>query len=159
MKTGIIIHSRSNHTLTVGERLMESLQASERASFLDRVKAVNEDPQAKEKVHLASAPSVSAYDYVVIGAPVEAFSLSPVMNAYLNQLSGLDGKKVALFVTQHFPKAWMGGNRAIRQMVSHVTRLGGTVTQTAVVNWSSKAREEQIGNLVAAFSKAEAIGG
>ncbi len=144
MKTGIIIHSRTNNTLSVGEKLLNTLLAQGRTATLERVKAVNEDPNLKENVHLASVPDIKAYDYIVLGAPVEAFSLSPVMKAYLAQLPSLRGKKVALFVTQYFPKAWMGGNRAIKQMVRHVTRLGGDVTNTAIVNWTNKAREEQI---------------
>lgn len=158
MKTGIIIHSHTNNTLSVGERLLEALQTQGQDACLERVIAVNEDPNAKQAIVLKEIPDISPYDFIVIGAPVRAFSLSPMMNAYLSQLSGLKGKRVACFVTQHFPRPWMGGNRSIRQMIRHITRLGGIVTQTAVVNWTGKMREEQVGKLVSNFTSTAAHG-
>ncbi|MHB8130204.1 MAG: flavodoxin family protein, partial [Mobilitalea sp.] len=116
MNIGIIIHSHTGNTLSVGEKLKESLQAGGYTVALERVTAVNEDPNAKEKVRLKSIPDLSKYDYVIVGAPVRAFSLSPVMANYLSQLPNMNDKKFACFVTQHFPKPWMGGNRAVKQM-------------------------------------------
>jgi menaquinone-dependent protoporphyrinogen IX oxidase len=148
MNIGIIIHSHTGNTLSVGERLKESLLSGGYTVSLEQVSAVNEDPNAKEKVRLKSIPDISKYDYVITGAPVRAFSLSPVMVAYLSQLPGMDGKKVACFVTQHFPKPWMGGSRAIKQMVRFISQKGGKVTGTGNVNWTNKAREEQINDVL-----------
>jgi menaquinone-dependent protoporphyrinogen IX oxidase len=158
MKTGIIIHSNTNNTLSVGERLLETLRSKGADACLERVTAVNEDTKSPGEVRLASAPEVGSYDMIIIGAPVHGFSLSKVMTAYLKQLPGLQGKRVACFVTEHFPKPWMGGSKTVRQTARLITDHGGTVTQTAVVNWTSKAREEQISKLVAAFT-ADVIGG
>jgi menaquinone-dependent protoporphyrinogen IX oxidase len=144
MRIGIIIHSHTGNTLSVGERLKEALIAKGYSVQLERVAAVNEDPQAKEKVRLKSIPDVSNYDAVIIGAPVRAFSLSPVMQAYLAQLPQIQGKKVSCFVTEHFPKPWMGGNHAIKQIVRFIAQKGVVVSGTGVVNWSCKARKEQI---------------
>lgn len=155
MKTGIIIHSVTNNTLSVGHRLLEALLTKGNDACLERVTAFNEDVKTTTQVRLSSAPDVGSYDMVVIGAPVHGFSLSCVMAAYLKQLPNLRGKRVACFVTEHFPKPWMGGSRAVRQMARQVAELGGIVTQTAVVNWTSKVREEQIVKLVASFSSAD----
>jgi hypothetical protein len=138
---------------------LEALVSKGSDACLERVTAVNEDAKTTQEVRLASAPDTGPYDVIMLGAPVHGFALSRVMEAYLKQLSGLNGKRVACFVTEHFPKPWMGGNRAIKQMVQHITQLGGTVTETAVINWTNKAREEQIGSLTAAFCKAGAMGG
>jgi flavodoxin len=154
MKTGIIIHSNTNNTLSVGERLLNTLQAKGRDAELERVISVNADIRPGEKIRLAAAPAAELYDLLIIGAPVHGFALAPVMAAYLKQLNGIRGKKVACFVTEYFPKPWMGGNKAVMQMAALVAQGGGIVTQTAVVNWSSKKREEQIDRLVAAFSDA-----
>jgi flavodoxin len=156
MKTGIIIHSHTNNTLSVGQRLADAMLAQGDFVKLERVIAVNEDPNAKEKVQLAAVPDVAAYDYIILGAPVRGFSLSPVMTAYLAALSDLKGKRVACFVTEHFPKPWLGGSRAIKQMVQYISRRGGSVTQTAIINWTNKARETQIQHLTAAFSHSTA---
>ena len=57
---------------------------------------------------------------------------------------GNEGKSVACLTTQHFPYAWMGGNRAIRQMKGLVTAAGATVRGSGMINWSRKTRDEQI---------------
>ena len=115
--------------------------------------AVNEDPGAKEKVRLKSIPDITHYDAFIIGAPVRAFSLSPVMKAYLAQISEIQGRRVACFVTEHFPKPWMGGNHSVNQIIHAIRKKGGEVIDKGVVNWSGKAREEQINEVVSRLSR------
>lgn len=148
MKIGIVIHSHTGNTLHVGERLEDTLLASGHTVHLERVRALNEDPNAGDTVKLTQIPDITQYDYVIIGAPVRAFSLSPVMRAYLSQLPDMGGKKIACFVTQHFPKPWMGGNRAIKQMIHAVTQKGGKLADKGIINWSSGAREDQINEVL-----------
>lgn len=148
MKVGIIIHSHTGNTLSVGERLKDTLLARGHMVQLERVKALNEDPNAKETIKLIEIPDMTQYDYVIIGAPVRAFSLSPVMRAYLSQLHDMSGKKIACFVTQHFPKPWMGGNRAIKQMSHAVAQKGGKLSDKGIINWSSGTREGQINDVL-----------
>jgi NAD(P)H dehydrogenase (quinone) len=84
----------------------------------------------------------------VFGAPVWAFSLSPVLATYLTQLSSPRDKKIACFVTMGFPFAWMGGNRAIALMKKTCESKGATVLATGIVNWSSKRRAKDINDIV-----------
>lgn len=147
MKIGIIIHSHTGNTLSVGERLKESLATGGHTVQLEQVTAVNEDPNSREPIRLKSIPDIVPYDAVIFGAPVRGFSLSPVMKAYLSQLTKLSGKKISCFVTEHFPKPWMGGNHSIKQMIRAIEQKGGKVAATGVVNWTSQAREEQIKEL------------
>lgn len=153
MKIGVIIHSHTGNTLSVGERLKETLLAKGHTVQLERVTAVNEDPNAKEAVRLKDIPDVSGYDAVILGAPVRAFSLSPVMKVYLSQLPELSGKKVSCFVTEHFPKPWMGGNHSVNLMIRAIEKKGGKVMDKGIVNWSSKAREEQIKDVLLRLSQ------
>ena len=64
--------------------------------------------------------------------------------AYLKSVSSLDGKKVACLVTQQFPYAWMGGNRAIGQMKKLCRAKGATIVGSAVVHWAKSKREASI---------------
>ena len=153
MKTGIIIFSHTNNTLSVGERLAEALHSAGHDAALLRIGAADWNPQAKGPVVLLNKPDTAPYDYVIFGAPVQAFSLSPVMKAYMAQASGLTGKRVGCFVTQHFKLPWMGGNQAVRRLTRDIGALGGTLVRTGIVNWSSSAREEQIGRLITAFTE------
>lgn len=148
MKVGIIVHSHSGNTLSVAEKLKDTLAAKGHTVTLERVNAVNEDPSAQGPVELKDIPEAGSYDALIFGAPVRAFSLTPTMKAYLAQITALKGKKVGYFTTQHFPFAWMGGNKAITQMKKACEAKGAVPLGTGVVNWSSKKREEKIADVL-----------
>lgn len=153
MNIGIIIFSRTGNTLSVAEKLLEACIAAGHTAVIARVTAEDENTNAKGPVQLKTAPDPTRFDAVIFGAPVQAFSLSPIMKAYLAQVPRISGKKVCCFVTQHFPKPWMGGKQAIRQM-RNLCRIKGTdITETGIVNWTSKSREEQIGDVVSKLGK------
>lgn len=147
MNIGIIVHSSTGNTLSVAEKIRDSLISAGHTATLERVTAMNEDPRAEGGSRLKDAPGTDSYDALIFGAPVWAFSLSSVMRAYLSQLPSLHGKKAGCFVTQHFPHAWMGGNHAVRQMETACEAKGAVIFETGVVNWSSQQREKQIVSL------------
>ncbi len=144
MNIGIIVHSKTGNTLSVAERLKEQLIKNGHQATVERVSAVNEDPKPQETTVLQMSPDVTPYDRLIFAAPVNAFSLSLVMRAYLAQLPELNGKRADIFVTQQFPHAWMGGNHTLKQMRSLLEAKGGKVYGEAVVNWSHKDREGKI---------------
>lgn len=43
--------------------------------------------------------NASSYDLVLVGSPVWAFAPTPAVNTYLDNLSGLNGKKAIIFLT------------------------------------------------------------
>ncbi|MBH1941791.1 flavodoxin [Mobilitalea sibirica] len=153
MKVGIIVHSHTGNTLSVAEKMKETLLAAGHTVNLERVEAVNEDPNEAMKTELKTAPDITGYDAYVFGAPIRAFSLSPVMLKYLKQVSSMDGKKASCFVTQQFPFAWMGGNRGVKQMKNACLTKGAEILDIGVVNWSSKKREDMITDVVSRLCK------
>jgi len=153
MNIGIIVHSHTSNTLSVAEKLKEKFMADGHLVTLEQVTAVNEDPAAAANVELLAIPDTNGYDMIIFGAPVRAFSLSPVMLLYLNQLPSLQGKKISCFVTQQLPYAWLGGNRSVKQMKKAVIAKNGMVHETGVVNWSSKKREDLITDLIKRVTK------
>ena len=142
MNIGIVVYSWSGHTLSVAEKLKEKLAADGHSVTLEQVAVVGERKQGARDFQLETLPDVTPYDAVVFGSAVEAFSLSPVLTAYLRQIGSLEGKRVACLVTQQFPYAWMGGNRAIGQMRRLCQTKGGTIVGSAVVNWAKSRREK-----------------
>ncbi len=152
MNIGIIVHSKTGNTLSVAERLKEQLIKNGHQATVERVSAVNEDPKPQETTVLQTSPDVTPYDRLIFAAPVNAFSLSLVMRAYLAQLPELSGKRAGIFVTQHFPHAWMGGNHTLKQMRSLIEAKGGKVYGEAVVNWSHKEREGKIAAAIQTMS-------
>jgi len=74
------------------------------------------------------------------------------MDIYLKQLKSLKNKKVALFVTQFFPYPWMGGNHAIKQMKKNCASKDNNITETGVINWKNKNRDENTKKLIEQFT-------
>jgi len=152
MNIGIILYSYSGNTLSVGERLKVELEKKGHEVHLERIRAVNEDPNNRVPVQLSNSPDLSQYDEIILGAPVNAFSLNPIMKTYLLNQPSLENKKISCFVTQHFAKPWMGGNRAVKQISKLVYNKNGSVVRSDIINWSNVKREEQISCLISRFS-------
>lgn len=153
MNIGIIIYSHTGHTLSVGEKIMESLLAKGHSVRLERISAANEDPQSKERISLTVIPDITPYDAVIFGAPVQGARLSPVMSEYLALLPSMQGRKAACFVTQQFKMKWMGSTRAVKQITRAAEQKGTSITASGIVQWSSDAREEQIRQVVDSMSR------
>jgi hypothetical protein len=140
---GLIVYSQTGHTLSVAETLRDQLAASGHGATLEQIEVEGEVAPGRP-VQFKTTPDPTPYDALVLAAPTQAFSLVEAMKGYLAQVDSLQGKPVACLTTQHFPYAWMGGNRAIRQMKGLVTQKGGSVLGSGIVNWSRKSRERQI---------------
>lgn len=153
MKVGIIVHSHTGNTLSVAQRLKEALSAAGHSVSVERVTAVDENPNAAMNVKLKTIPDASAYDVLIFGAPVRGFALSPVMKEYLARIPALQGKKVGCFVTESFPHPSMGGNQAIAQFKKACELKGANVFETGVVNWSMGQREKKITILLEKLGK------
>ncbi|MCD8499417.1 MAG: flavodoxin [Clostridiales bacterium] len=156
MNIGLIVYSYTGNTLSVAEKIRDQLQAQGHATTLERVHASNEDPQKNrldKTASLTEAPDPLSYDALILAAPVNGFSLAKVMQDYLANRPGLAGKPVRLFVTHHFPKAWLGGSQTMRQFNKLCSANGAKVEATAIIDWSSKKREQEISELVSRFSQ------
>jgi len=140
MNVGIVVYSWSGHTLEVAEKVRDKLSGAGHSVTLERIAVVGERKQGAREFRLEPLPDIAAYDAVIFGAAVEAFSLSPVMTKALKQMGSLAGKKIACLVTQQFPFPWMGGNRAIGQMKKLCRAKGGAIAGAAVVNWAKSRR-------------------
>ena len=147
MRKGIIVYSKTGNTLGVAQRLAEKIN-----SEVMEVKVENDDPNILVPV-LTQTPDVCTYSHLVFAAPVHGFNLSKAMHTYLNQLPDLTGKTVDLFITHFFPFAWMGGNRALRQMKMIVEGKHAIVNQMTSINWKSKKRESDIYQMIENYSK------
>ncbi len=145
MNIGVIVWSATGNTRSVAETFTEALQKSGHTVTLDLISIDAKDPARRpESWCLTKKPDTKPYDAIVFGAPVEAFSLSGVMSRYLSNIEDLSDKPVFCYVTQFFPKPWMGGTNAVRQLTRLVETHGGKPCGTAVINWSSKKRILQI---------------
>lgn len=153
MKIGIIVHSQTGHTLSVAEQLQTKLTTAGHSANIEKISPVDAKQTDPKKIQLDKLPDLSPYDALVFAAPVQAFSVSPVMKVYLNQLPSLNGKKAACFVTKGLVFKWTGGNHAISQLKKGIESKGGKVVETDVIVWSGAGREKAVTELVEKFSK------
>jgi flavodoxin len=157
MNIGILVHSQTGHTHSVAQRIEKKLTEQGHTCRIEQIRARDEEAiskgQVMQPIQLINPPDPLAYDALILGAPVWGFSLSKIMNAYLDRLPKLSGKKVACFITHSFPHPIFGGNRSLRQLKSACQQMGASVYASGIVNWSNSRREDQIENLVKSLSQ------
>jgi menaquinone-dependent protoporphyrinogen IX oxidase len=153
MKIGIIVYSKTGNTLSVAERIKDALIQKGCSVNLERFTAETEGPQSNKVVRLTATPDPSGYDLLIFGAPVQAFSLDPAMKLYLNGLVMQKTVPAYCFVTEHFPKAWMGGKQATKQMLRLLAKKGLNAKSVGIANWTNPKRDELIEAIVEACKK------
>ena len=147
MKIGLVVYSRTGHTLLVANKLQEKLSAAGHTVTLERLETVGPVGMGDTGVELKARPSVDAYDGLVFGSPVHGALPAPPMVSYLEQLASLEGKQVACLVTGFFPPGW-GRNQAIARMKEVCESRGATVCGSGSVGWLSLRRGRQIAEVV-----------
>ncbi len=147
MKIGIIVHSQTEHTYSVAQKLKEKLINIGHEANVERVIPVGDVAPGAKDIKFENQPDSQVYDALIFGAPVHAFSLSPAMKTYLEQLPSLQNKIIACFVTKGAPFKWTGGTRAIGQMKKICNSHGGKVSDTGIIVWNNK-RDKEIDKLV-----------
>ncbi|MFH2138305.1 MAG: flavodoxin family protein [Candidatus Omnitrophota bacterium] len=132
MKKAIIVYySYSGNTKIIAEALKISL-GNEYSSDIVRLEALDESDkfivqavralfkkQAQVKKNMPI--DLSVYDLVCIGTPVWAFGPAPAARTFLNNCTGLAGKRVVLFSTYG---SGAGKNKCMREMETMVKDKG-----------------------------------
>jgi hypothetical protein len=146
MNIAIIAHSQTGNTLSVALKLKSRLEETNHHVSLVHIK--NSEQQAslnqEPSLNITGDELLQEYDAMIFAGWVQAFSLCLGFSSYLKKLPVLKAKQAHIYVTHHFPFAWMGGNHAISQMKSILNSHNITVNSTKVFNWSNKKNTQQI---------------
>jgi flavodoxin len=153
MNIGIIVFSQTGNTHSVALKLEERLAQAGHSVNMERVEIFGELGPNATDFQLKTSPEVSAYDALVLGAPVMGFALSPAMQRYLTQVGSLQGKTIACFITKQLPFYWTGGKQAVNRIKKICESKDGAIRGSGIVIWSSACREEMIGDVVDGLSK------
>ncbi|MBN1539170.1 MAG: flavodoxin family protein [Candidatus Thermoplasmatota archaeon] len=148
MRIGLIVHSQTGNTLSVAEKIEKRLSGKGHDVKLEKVVPKGEVKPGQKNVEFESKPDVKDYDAIIFGAPVNGFSLSVPMKAYMEGLPSLKGKKVALLTTKALIFNWTGGNGTIRKMKKISGSKGAEVLGSGIVIWREKGRERNIEEVV-----------
>ncbi|MBN1798582.1 MAG: flavodoxin family protein [Spirochaetales bacterium] len=143
MNIGIIIFSHTGNTNSVALKLKDRLQAAGHSVKLERITVNADYKPGSDSFQLKTKPEVNAYDALILGAPVWAFSLATVMKSYLMQIESLKNKKVACYVTHFFPYNWMGGKGAVGRMIKICKAKGAAVGGSGIIGWAGKKRRQR----------------
>ena len=144
MKRAVIYYSKTGNTKGVVEKLSDF-------EFLGVIPE-NDNPNLPNPV-LKVSPNVKDYERIIFASPVHGFQLSKVMQAYLAQCDDLENKTIDLFVTHHFPFAWLGGNQTLKQMKKLVEKKNGKIRYMTSINWTSKNRVAVIEEMVKLYNQ------
>ncbi len=117
-----------------------------------KVLAENDDPNIMDPIIIES-PKVEDYDWIVFASPVHGFQLAKVMKKYLESLVDLSTKTIDIFVTHHFPFAWMGGKSTLKQMKKIIESKNGQVRYMTSINWTSKKRPTDIVKMLKIYTE------
>jgi flavodoxin len=147
MNIGTVVYSQTGHTLSVVAKLQEALSDAGHIVRLERVETVEPIRIYAANPQLKTTPEIDRYDALVFATPVQGGAPAPAMGSYLEQVTSLQGKKVACLVTGIFPAGW-GRNQAIGQMEETCTAKGATVCGSGSVGWWSLRRRQQIAAVV-----------
>src|SRR4030042_2341636 len=134
MKIGIIIHTVSGKTGSFAVRLKDKLTEAGHTVNVEQIKPVEGWNFEKSKLKLSNNPDIGKYDALIFGAPVMAFSLSPVMEMYLNGIKSLEKKKTMLFVTKTLPFFWTGGYQSIAKLADLCAKKNADVQGKEIIN-------------------------
>lgn len=151
MRIAIMVYSLTGHTLTVAEKLVERLTADGHDVTLEQLETVGPVDLSATTAALKTAPAVEPHDILVLGSPVNGGRMSAPMRSYLDQVTSLEGKDVALLLTHFLPAVW-GANQTIEQMTAICESKGATVIGSGDVRWTSLRRRRQIEKTVDSLS-------
>jgi len=161
MKIGIVVHSKSGHTLAVAEELRDRLANDGLDVTLRQVKTAGTARPGSADVSLTSRPPLDGYGKLVLGSPVNGGSMSTAMATYLEGVSSLEGRHVAFLLTHLFPRAW-GAEQTIEQMTKVCESKGARVIGWAYVRWLNLRRRRDIqravDKLTRFLSSAQSVG-
>ena len=150
MNIAIIAHSQTGNTLSVALKLKSRLEEMNHHISLVHIKNAEEQNTLNQEPSLIISGDelLQEYDVMIFAGWVQAFSLCLGFSSYLKKLPILKANQTHIYVTHHFPFAWMGGNHAISQMKSILNGHNITANTTKVFNWSNKKNSQQIQNWV-----------
>ena len=92
MKIGMIVYSRTGHTLSVAMKLKEKLSIAGHMVTLEQLETAGPVSLSATSAELETMPAIDAYEALVFGCPVQGGVPAPPMMSFLEQVASLKGK-------------------------------------------------------------------
>jgi len=137
MKTLLLIHSHTGTTLRFAQVIADTLK--QRGLSVDIVRLQANPPltvgsgMTRKDFKFTNLPDVKKYDFIMVGGPIWAFTVSPVAIDCIRQLKDLRGRKLIPLVTMGFPFDFLGGRQGIAALTQQAAALGAEVLPGHVI--------------------------
>ena len=128
MKTGIIVYSQSGHTASFARAIADQIREAGLDCDVELLRPHGIPKPWTRNIQFRRIPEVAEYDVILFGAPVWAFSVSPVLRASFTHIDSIKGKKVLPFVTHGLPLS-IGPKRALKQLSNELDFLQADVLE------------------------------
>jgi len=151
MNIGIIVYSETGNTLALCEQARDILTGYGQTVTLAKITCND----IKLDRTLRDAPAADRYDLVILGTPVQGFSLPVPVQDYLARATFAQGVKLGVLVTQYFKADWLGGTRTVRQAVAALARFEPVFYGAGIVHVRSRKRDEQVNAAMRALTNFE----
>lgn len=151
MNIGIIVYSETGNTLALCEQARDILTGYGQTVTLARI-TVND---VKLDRSLRDAPVADRYDLVILGTPVQGFSLPVPVKEYLARATFAQGVKLGVLITQYFKADWLGGTQTLKQALAAFARFNPVFYGSGIVHVRSRKRDEQINAAMRALTNFE----
>jgi len=148
MNIGIIYYSETGNTANVAKQLATAFRTQGHPITTKEITVYD----VKMNRSLKDKPATDGYDLIIIGSPVQGFSLPIPVQDYLSQLHLSNQQKIGLFTTQFFPFDWMGGKQTHAQFGTLLQSQNPNVIGQALIHWKSRKRDIQIANAIQVFT-------
>lgn len=144
MKIGVIYYSETGNTANVAKQLATAFRTQGHQTTLQELTVFD----VKTNRSLKTKPACDGYDILIIGSPVQGFSLPLPVQEYLSSIQLPKQQKIGLFTTQFFPFDWMGGKQTVSQFKTLLLPQNPQHIGEALIHWKSRKREVQIANAI-----------
>ncbi|TYB96678.1 MAG: flavodoxin/nitric oxide synthase [Kosmotoga sp.] len=137
MNIGIIVYSKTGHTLSLVNKLKDKLDSLGHDTTLAKLGT--------------SEPDISKYEGLVIGTPVHGGSPAEAVKDYLEKLPSLEDKKVVCLATSFFPAA-LGRNQTLKYLKEKCEEKGAEVCGSGGISSLSFGKKKKTEELVEKLS-------
>ena len=149
MNIGIFVHSQSGHSSAMGMAITKKLRENGHSVDIQLIQTSGRVHPRMKHVELRNeVPDLSAYEAIIVGGPIWAFTASPVVSAFIKEIPGLKGKKALCFTTSDFPTAVSGAKGALKKLSAQLEELGAEVLPGEAFFWglwcNKKKMEEAV---------------
>jgi flavodoxin len=146
MNIGIFVHSQSGNTSSMGMAITMKLREKGHDVDIQLMKPVGRmRPRMKHVEFRDEVPDMAAYDVVVFGGPIWGFAASPVVSAFINNITDLKGKFAVCFSTSGFPTALSGARGGLSKLSRQLEELGATMLESEAFCWGLVCNKKKMG--------------